>query len=133
MQSTKISASVCAKLDARIRSFWWGYSRNGRNSICLKAWDALCRPKSCGGIGFRKMADFNKVLLSKWGWNMICGTKSFCLDILCSCYLLGENFLDAIVKPTHSPFWKDFIIQPGFWDINKLNDHFAPEDVRKIV
>ncbi|KAL5541544.1 hypothetical protein UlMin_009254 [Ulmus minor] len=184
--TTKIPASICAKLDARIRSFWWGFSSNGRRSICLKAWDALCRPNSCGGIGFRKMADFNRALLSKWGWNLISGTISFCLDILRSRYLLRENFLDATVKPTHSPFWKailacrdvlnlgacylvgdgrsidpwkdpwvpnipsfrpqltttpsvlnvrvkDFIIQPGFWDINKLNDHFVPEDVRKII
>ncbi|KAL5537962.1 hypothetical protein UlMin_044095 [Ulmus minor] len=186
MQATKIPASICAKLDARIRSFWWGFSSNGRTAICLKAWDVLCRPKSCGGVGFRKMADFNKALLSKWGWKLISGFSSFCLDILRSCYLLRENFLDATAKPTHSPFWKailacrdvlnlgacylvgdgrsidpwkdpwvpnipsfrpqmttspsasivrvkDFIIQPGLWDINKLNDHFVPEDVRKIM
>ncbi|KAL5541650.1 hypothetical protein UlMin_009360 [Ulmus minor] len=122
MQSTKIPTPVCVKLDAHIRSFWWVYSINGRNPICLKAWDALYRPKSCGGIGFGKMTDFNKAFFSKRGWNLVCGTKSFCLDILRSRYLLGENFLDD-----------DFIIQPGFWDINKLNDHFAPEDVRKII
>ncbi|KAL5553245.1 hypothetical protein UlMin_040646 [Ulmus minor] len=104
MQATKIPASICAKLDARIRSFWWGFSSNGRTAICLKAWDALCRPKSCGGIGFRKMADFSKVLLSKWGWKLISGSSSFCLDILRSHYLLRENFLDATAKPTHSPF-----------------------------
>ncbi|KAL5565757.1 hypothetical protein UlMin_028921 [Ulmus minor] len=171
MQATKIPASICAKLDARIRSFWWGFSSNGRTSICLKAWDALCRPKSCGGIGFRKMADFNKALLSKWGWNLISGTTSFCLDILRSryicfgktswmpldvlnlgaCYLVGDgrsidpwkdpwvpNIPSFISQLTTTPSAsnvrvKDFIIQPGFWDINKLNDHFVPEDVRKII
>ncbi|KAL5572923.1 hypothetical protein UlMin_022520 [Ulmus minor] len=138
MQSTKISASIYARLDARIRSFWWGYLSNGRNSICLKAWDALCRSKSCGGIGFRKMDDFNKALLSKWGWNLISGTTSFCLDILRSCYLLWENFLDAIVKPAHSPFWKAimacrdvlklgacYLVGDG-WSIDPWKDPWVP-------
>ncbi|KAL5577065.1 hypothetical protein UlMin_018764 [Ulmus minor] len=40
MQTAKIPASVCSKLDRRIRSFWWGISPNGGKSLCLKAWDA---------------------------------------------------------------------------------------------
>ncbi|KAL5583172.1 hypothetical protein UlMin_015614 [Ulmus minor] len=37
MQTVKIPTVICSKLDARIRSFWWGPSSNGRNPLCLKA------------------------------------------------------------------------------------------------
>ncbi|KAL5567950.1 hypothetical protein UlMin_024525 [Ulmus minor] len=52
MQTVKIPASICSKLDSRIQSFWWGISPNGGKSFCLKAWDAICKPKSCGSWGF---------------------------------------------------------------------------------
>ncbi|KAL5547504.1 hypothetical protein UlMin_002735 [Ulmus minor] len=67
MQTAKIPASVCSKLDRCIRSFWWGISPNGGKSLCLKAWDAVCKPKSCGGLGFRHMKDFNTAILTNWG------------------------------------------------------------------
>ncbi|KAL5561445.1 hypothetical protein UlMin_031192 [Ulmus minor] len=64
MQTVKLPNAICSKLDARIRAFWWGPSSNGRKPLCLKAWDALCKPKSLGGLGFRRMRDFNLALLA---------------------------------------------------------------------
>ncbi|KAL5543740.1 hypothetical protein UlMin_007524 [Ulmus minor] len=63
MQTVKLPNAICSKLDARIRSFWWGPSSNGGKPLCLKACDALCKPKSLGGLGFRRMRDFNLALL----------------------------------------------------------------------
>ncbi|KAL5552280.1 hypothetical protein UlMin_002456 [Ulmus minor] len=78
------------------------------SSLCLKAWDAICKPKACGGLGFRKMMDFNKALLSKWGWNLLKGNKSLCLDLLHAKYIKTRNFMDAVPKPGHFPFGKQF-------------------------
>ncbi|KAL5559865.1 hypothetical protein UlMin_036076 [Ulmus minor] len=109
MQVVKIPAFVCSKLDAHIRSFWWGSSSDGRKPLYLKAWDDICKPQSCGGLGFRKMLEFNKDFLAKWGWNLLIGTKSLCLSIMRSRYLHSESFLDVASKASDLSFWKDVL------------------------
>ncbi|KAL5582216.1 hypothetical protein UlMin_014658 [Ulmus minor] len=109
MQTTQIPVSICSKLNDRIRSFWWGSPSNGRKTLCLKAWDALCKPKSCGGLGLRKMPDFNMALLVKWGWNLLTCSNSLCLAILRARYLPNDRFFDASPKPGDSRFWKSII------------------------
>ncbi|KAL5544374.1 hypothetical protein UlMin_008158 [Ulmus minor] len=109
MQTVKLPYAICSKLDARIRSFWWGTSSNGRKPMCLKAWDALCKPKSLGGLGFRRMKDFNLALLSKWGWNILSGKNSLCLSVLRARYLLHTHFFEASSKAGDSKFWKSIL------------------------
>ncbi|KAL5560987.1 hypothetical protein UlMin_030734 [Ulmus minor] len=162
MQTVKLRSAICSKLDARIRSFWWGPSSNGRKPLCLKAWDALCKPKSLGGLGFRRMRDFNLALLSKWGWNILTGKNSLCLSFWKSilslkeliregaCYVVGDgcsidpwkdpwvpnipNFLPVpISEPSVSNTRvKDFFLQQGLWDFAKLALHYSPADVQAI-
>ncbi|KAL5564513.1 hypothetical protein UlMin_027677 [Ulmus minor] len=106
MQTVKIPTAICSKLDARIKSFWWGPSSNDRKPMCLKAWDALCKPKSLGGLGFRRIRDFNLALLSKWGWNILTGQNYLCLLVLRARYLQHFQFFEASSKAGHSNFWK---------------------------
>ncbi|KAL5553040.1 hypothetical protein UlMin_040441 [Ulmus minor] len=109
MQTVKISAFICSKLDSRIRSFWWGISPNGGKSLCLKAWDAICKPKSCGGLGFRRMKDFNAAILSNWGWKILTRASSLCLSILRARYLHHTRLFDTSVKAGDSRFWKSIL------------------------
>ncbi|KAL5566496.1 hypothetical protein UlMin_029660 [Ulmus minor] len=109
IQTVKLPSAICSKLDAHIRSFWWGPSSNGRKPLCLKAWDAMCKPKSLGGLGFRRMRDFNLALLSKWGWNILTGQNSLCLSVLRARYLLHSQFFEASSKAGDSKFWKSIL------------------------
>ncbi|KAL5569589.1 hypothetical protein UlMin_026164 [Ulmus minor] len=110
MQTAKIPASVCSKLDRRIRSFWWGISPNGGKSLCLKAWDAVCKPKSCGGLGFRRMKDFNEAILTNWGWKILTGASSLCLSVLRARYLHHSGLFDTQAKAGDSRFWKAILL-----------------------
>ncbi|KAL5577896.1 hypothetical protein UlMin_019595 [Ulmus minor] len=83
-------------------------SNNGK-TLCLKAWDDLCKPKACGGFGFRKMIEFNKDLLAKWSWNLLVGNRSLCLDTLRSRYLHSTNFSEATPSRGDSCFWKTIL------------------------
>lgn len=86
---------TCYKLDAAFRKFWWGSNSNG-NSFMPKCWDSICKPKSLGGIGFKKMFDLNKALVSKLSWKLASKTSfndSLWIKTLTSKYLGHENFL----------------------------------------
>ncbi|KAL5537789.1 hypothetical protein UlMin_045385 [Ulmus minor] len=75
-------------------------------SFCLKAWDAICKPKSCGGLGFHHMKDFNVAILSNWGWKILIGASSLCLSVLRAKYLYHTGLFDTPVKAGDSRFWK---------------------------
>ena len=43
--------SICDRMDAFIRRFWWNPSKESDRFLAWKAWDDLCVPKSLGGLG----------------------------------------------------------------------------------
>ncbi|KAL5575717.1 hypothetical protein UlMin_017416 [Ulmus minor] len=49
MHTARIPKAICAKLDVRIRRFWWGSKEENARPLCLKAWDDLCVAKAYGG------------------------------------------------------------------------------------
>lgn len=50
--------------------------------LAWKAWDKLCIPKACGGLGFKKTKDVNNALLAKIAWVIASKCDSLCLSIL---------------------------------------------------
>ena len=49
-----------------IRNFWWGQKQDEKKMAWL-SWDKLCSPKADGGLGFKKLKEFNLSLLAKQG------------------------------------------------------------------
>ncbi|XP_031106110.1 uncharacterized protein LOC116010736 [Ipomoea triloba] len=47
-----------------MNSFWWGCERERARGIRWKSWERLCVPKQHGGMGFRKIREFNIALLA---------------------------------------------------------------------
>ncbi|XP_060959296.1 uncharacterized mitochondrial protein AtMg00310-like [Cannabis sativa] len=141
MQTTKLSKKLASRIDGMVRDFWWGCGQ-GNRGICLKAWDQLCLPKSCGGLGFRKTVEMNQALLAKWGWALLTEEKSPCCNVLRSKYLKGKQFFDCEVKSSDSWFWRnvrglekvsDLLLPDGNWDTPKLHNLFDQETVSNIL
>lgn len=99
--------SLCLSMDAALKKFWWGSNSNG-NSLMLKCWDSICLPKSSGGLGFRRMMDTNRALLSKLAWKMANPSNNLWRSLLASSYLISSNFLHYSPYPQNASWsWKD--------------------------
>ncbi|KAL5568577.1 hypothetical protein UlMin_025152 [Ulmus minor] len=109
MHTARIPKAICAKLDARIRRFWWGSKEENARPLCLKAWDDLCVPKAYGGLGLRRMSAMNEAVLAKWGWDLLTGKRSQCLLFLQGKYLRAGSFIYVDAVSTDSVFWKAII------------------------
>lgn len=55
------------KLERIQRIFLW-IGLEEKTKINLVNWEKVCKPKSMGGLGIRKISDLKKALLTKIGW-----------------------------------------------------------------
>ena len=66
MSCFKIPDSLCDDLTSMIRNFWWR-QRGEEKKMTWLSWDKLCEPKVRGGMGFKRLQQFNLALLAKQG------------------------------------------------------------------
>lgn len=87
-----------------MNAFWWDREGESSKGIRWQAWHRLCIPKKWGGMGFRKLHEFNIALLGKQAWRMIENPNSLTARVM-----NGRYFPNTI-------FWmqKEVLIPPLF-------------------
>ncbi|XP_073138644.1 uncharacterized protein [Henckelia pumila] len=81
MSCFRIPKVTCTTIEKECTYFWWGME-SGNKRMHWKTWDFLCEPKCNGGLGFRKLEIFNKVLMVKQLWRIIQNTFSLVARVL---------------------------------------------------
>lgn len=89
--------------------YWWRNSANKPKGIHWMSWDRLCKKKSEGGMGFRKLHDFNLALLGKQAWRLITQEQSLVSKIFKARYYPNGNFLTAKVGANPSFVWRSIL------------------------
>uniref|UniRef100_A0A8R7R6G8 Reverse transcriptase domain-containing protein n=1 Tax=Triticum urartu TaxID=4572 RepID=A0A8R7R6G8_TRIUA len=105
MSCFKLSKKLCKKIIAVLARFWWGGDEKKRKMHWVK-WKDLAIPKVCGGMGFKDLVLFNKAMLAKQGWRLICNPGSLCARVLRGKYYHEGNLLTAGNKRNASHTWR---------------------------
>lgn len=108
MSCFKLLDSLCEDLTSMIRNFWWG-QKNDKKKIAWLSWDKLCEPKSCGGMGFKKIKQFNMALLAKQGWRLQTKPNSLVCQVLKARYFPHSDFIHASVGNNPSYTWQSIL------------------------
>lgn len=106
MQTSLIPNQVCNELDKIARDFTWGSSRE-RRKVSLVAWEKLCLPTQCGGLGLKYTRRMNEALLMKLGWELTTCTDKLWVQVLRDKYKCGHNKIPSVRKfQTESNCWR---------------------------
>ena len=95
MSYFKLSKKMCKKITDVVARFWWGGDEAKRKMHWIK-WSDLTVPKSWGGMGFKDFALFNKAMLAKQGWRLLCKPESLCARVL-----KGKYYHDTLLSTYH--------------------------------
>lgn len=91
-----------------MNKFWWKNS-NTNKGIHWMQWDRMCSKKSMGGLGFRKLQDFNVALLGKQGWRLVVKTGSLVERVFKARYYPQTSFLSAKMGNNPSYIWRSIM------------------------
>lgn len=83
--------TICKQIMSLMSEFWWKETRG----MHWTSWEAMCKPKECGGLGFKDLEAFNLALLGKQLWRMIINKNSLLARIYKSRYFKNTDPLNA--------------------------------------
>ena len=97
---------VCFDIERMFNAFWWGSKLTKGNGLNWMRWDRLCVPKAFGGMGFRRLHEFNLTLLCKQGWKLMLEPTSLLTQMLKARYFSHSTFLQASLGNNPSYTWR---------------------------
>lgn len=59
-----IPREICEGIEKKFNTFWRG-KNSSSGGIRWLSWDKLCEVKEAGGLGFKKLREFNVAMLAK--------------------------------------------------------------------
>ncbi|GKC03054.1 putative RNA-directed DNA polymerase, eukaryota, reverse transcriptase zinc-binding domain protein [Tanacetum coccineum] len=116
--------SLAGRLQLLMRGFLWcqGEMKKGKAKV---AWEAVCLPHRKGGLGIRKLDDFNVALMATHVWCILINKESLWVQWIHSYKLRGRSFWDVPCMGDISWGWRKLLqiqtrIRPFIW--HKINN-----------
>ncbi|KAJ9535817.1 hypothetical protein OSB04_un001028 [Centaurea solstitialis] len=94
-----LPSGVIHELEAIFRRFLWTQGEDDRGK-CRLAWADVCKPIYSGGLGFKRLALWNRALVSKHLWDIITRRESVWVD-----WLWAMRFSGSIWEIKPKPPW----------------------------
>ncbi|KAJ9541666.1 hypothetical protein OSB04_028172 [Centaurea solstitialis] len=102
-----LPSSVIHDLEKLFRDFLWAQGEQSRGK-CKVAWETVCKPINCGGLGFKRLALWNRTLLTKHIWDILTHRKTLWVD-----WIWNHRIM-------HGSFWSIVPRQNWSWSFRKL-------------
>jgi len=94
-----------ADLEQLCCAFWWnGTASTARGAIV--AWEVVCSPKSSGGLGLKRLADWNQFFGLKLIWLLFSQDGSLWVSWCKTHFIRGRCFWNADFRATGSWIWR---------------------------
>ncbi|XP_074328110.1 putative mitochondrial protein AtMg00310 [Apium graveolens] len=103
-----IPVAVCESIERKMNAYWWGTGKN-RRGIKWISWDRLCEAKEGGGLGFRKIQEFNIAMLSKQAWRLLNDANPLVTQLMKSRYYVDSEFTNANLGANPSYMWRSIL------------------------
>ncbi|KAL8116071.1 hypothetical protein AgCh_022528 [Apium graveolens] len=103
-----IPQDVCDRIEKKMNQYWWG-GRGEHGGIRWMCWDRLCEVKEVGGLGFRKLREFNVAMLAKQAWRLVNNTNPLVAEIMKARYYAKSDFLNATLGSNPSFMWRSIM------------------------
>ncbi|KAH9782340.1 putative reverse transcriptase/RNA-dependent DNA polymerase [Citrus sinensis] len=100
---------LCRELERMMNSFWWGKKGNGSGGITWMRWDRLCKLKTHGGIGFKRLHLFNVAMLGKQGWRLLTNPNTLVARLFKARYYPNTSFAEAQLGSNPSYVWRSIL------------------------
>ena len=81
----KAPSGIISSIESLLNKVFWGGSEDCRK-ITWIGWKTLCSKKEHGGLGVRKLKEFNIALLGKWFWRMLVDREGLWYHVLVARY-----------------------------------------------
>lgn len=78
-------------------------------TIRWMTWERMCFPKKIGGMGIRRISEFNIALLGKQIWRVLTVPQSFVARLLKARYFPQTSILNAGVGNNPSYVWRSIL------------------------
>lgn len=82
-------------IERQFNAYWWSSGVATNKGIRWLSWEAMSGPKCKGGMGFRKMYEFNLALLGKHIWRCVQNPSLLVTRILKARYFPNVHILEA--------------------------------------
>ena len=97
---------VCKDIELMLNSFLWGNQGGRHKGLKWMRWEHLCKPKPMGGLGFKKLHDFNLSMLCKQGWKLLTEPSSLVARIFQARYYPHASFQRASLGNNPNYVWR---------------------------
>ncbi|CAN1144211.1 Putative ribonuclease H protein At1g65750 [Linum perenne] len=90
MQTSVLPSHICSEIDKKIRNFVWGTTEETRKAHLI-SWEAICTPKSRGGLGLRSARQLNQAYMMKLGFLFLSKPDELWVQVLQAKYFKDEE------------------------------------------